>query len=151
MTKRPLSFQTSKFSGFQMVKFIHCVVYFHADVATHHSKSCCDRLAEAGAVTKILNLIQTINRSPPHEQVLKHALTILKNLAHHLHLRLRIAEAPGAISIITEQLHMFRYFTESKASLILMPKLFSSLRFSMIGGASNCGNKQLQNLTRRGR
>ncbi|KAG6549815.1 hypothetical protein Mapa_008796 [Marchantia paleacea] len=78
------------------------------DVATHHSKSCCDRLAEAGAVTKILNLIQTINRSPPHEQVLKHALTILKNLAHHLHLRLRIAEAPGAISIITEQLHMFR-------------------------------------------
>ncbi|BBM97555.1 abnormal spindle-like microcephaly-associated protein [Marchantia polymorpha subsp. ruderalis] len=79
------------------------------DVATHHSKSCCDRLAEAGAVTKILNLIQTINRSPPHEQVLKHALTILKNLAHHLHLRLRIAEAPGAISIITEQLHMFRY------------------------------------------
>ncbi|KAL2653856.1 hypothetical protein R1flu_021984 [Riccia fluitans] len=78
------------------------------DVATQHSRNCCDRLAEAGAVTKILNLIQTINRSPPHEEVLKHALAILNNLAHYTHLRILIAESPGAVSIISEILHMFR-------------------------------------------
>ncbi|KAL3685837.1 hypothetical protein R1sor_003859 [Riccia sorocarpa] len=78
------------------------------DVATQHSRNCCDRLAEAGAVAKILHLIQTINRSPPHEQVLKHALATLKNLAHYSHLRVLIAESPGAVSLICEILHMFR-------------------------------------------
>ncbi|CAM6105237.1 unnamed protein product [Calypogeia fissa] len=78
------------------------------DVATQHSYKCCERLAEAGAITTILLLIQTINRSPPLEQVLKHALSIISNLARHLPLATRVAQSPSAITIISEQLHTFR-------------------------------------------
>ncbi|CAM6082505.1 unnamed protein product [Calypogeia fissa] len=78
------------------------------DVATQHSYKCCERLAEAGAITTILLLMQTINRSPPLEQVLKHALSIISNLARHLPLATRVAQSPSAITIISEQLHTFR-------------------------------------------
>lgn len=79
-----------------------------ADMATEHSKQCCERLAEGGAVNKLLMLIQTVNRSPPHEQVLKHALSILANLARFPNLAFSIAGEADSINIIVEQLLIFR-------------------------------------------
>jgi abnormal spindle-like microcephaly-associated protein len=78
------------------------------DMATEHSKQCCERLAEGGAILKLLQLIQTTNRSPPHEQVLKHALSILANLARFPDLALRIVNTSDSIMIIAEQLLVFR-------------------------------------------
>jgi len=80
----------------------------NADMATEHSKQCCERLAEGGAVNKLLMLIQTVNRSPPHEQVLKHALSILANLARFPNLALSMAGEAESINIIVEQLLIFR-------------------------------------------
>jgi len=79
-----------------------------ADMATEHSKQCCERLAEGGAILKLLQLIQTTNRSPPHEQVLKHALSILANLARFPDLALHIVNTSDSIMIIAEQLLVFR-------------------------------------------
>ncbi|KAG0624633.1 hypothetical protein M758_3G262500 [Ceratodon purpureus] len=92
------------------------------DMATEHSKHCCERLAEGGAVTKLLMLIQTVNRSPPHEQVLKHALSILANLARFPNLAFLIAGEADSINIIVEQLLIFRNKEEvfSKAMKILL-------------------------------
>ena len=80
----------------------------YADIATEHSKQCCERLAEGGAVIKLLMLIQTVNRSAPHEQVLKHALSILANLARFPFLAFSIACEAEAINIVVEQLLIFR-------------------------------------------
>lgn len=78
------------------------------DMATEHSKLCCERLAEGGAVNKLLQLIQTVNRSPPHEQVLKHALSILGNLARFPNLAFSVASEHDSVNIIVEQLLIFR-------------------------------------------
>ncbi|KAJ7533262.1 hypothetical protein O6H91_13G039900 [Diphasiastrum complanatum] len=78
------------------------------DMATQHSIYCCEKLAEGGAITKLLQLIQTTNRSPPHEQVLKHALSILGNLARCPDLAARILKTPGFLEIVAEQLQMCR-------------------------------------------
>ncbi|CAM6013071.1 unnamed protein product [Sphagnum balticum] len=85
------------------------------DVATEHSKQCCERLAEGGAILKLLQLIQTTNRSPPHEQVLKHALSILANLARFPDLALRIVNTSDSIMIIAEQLLVNKEEVFSKA------------------------------------
>lgn len=74
------------------------------DLATQHSKLCCERLLEAGAIPKLLQLIQTTNRSPPHEEILKHSLSILGNLARYPQFAILVASAPGSISIIAEQI-----------------------------------------------
>jgi len=46
------------------------------DVATQHSKRCCERFVAAGAIDKLCQLIHSTNRSAPHEEVLKHALFV---------------------------------------------------------------------------
>ncbi|XP_024522077.1 abnormal spindle-like microcephaly-associated protein homolog isoform X1 [Selaginella moellendorffii] len=78
------------------------------DVATRHSKYCCDRIAEGGAIGKIVQLIQTTNRSTPHEQVLKHALSILGNLARYPALATTILNTPTSLEVVAEQLQMSR-------------------------------------------
>ena len=74
------------------------------DLATQHSKLCCERLLEAGAIPKLLQLIQTTNRSPPHEEILKHSLSILGNLARYPEFAALVANPPSSILIIAEQI-----------------------------------------------
>ncbi|MCO5559030.1 hypothetical protein L7F22_012622 [Adiantum nelumboides] len=74
------------------------------DLATQHSKLCCERLLDAGAIPKLLQLIQTTNRSPPHEEILKHSLSILGNLARYPSFASLVVNAPGSLTIVAEQI-----------------------------------------------
>lgn len=94
--------------GGELTVAFHSIITLVADMATEHSKLCCERLAEGGAVNKLLQLIQTVNRSPPHEQVLKHALSILGNLARFPNLAFSVASEHDSVNIIVEQLLIFR-------------------------------------------
>ncbi|KAK9155747.1 hypothetical protein Sjap_003227 [Stephania japonica] len=56
------------------------------DIATEHSEKCCETLVTAGAIETLLKLIRSVSRSIPDQQVLKHALATLRNLACYPHL-----------------------------------------------------------------
>ncbi|KAK3039718.1 LOW QUALITY PROTEIN: hypothetical protein RJ639_027059, partial [Escallonia herrerae] len=56
------------------------------DMATTHSQKCCEKLVAEGAVDKLLTLIRSVSRSIPDQEVLKHALSTLRNLARYPHL-----------------------------------------------------------------
>ncbi|KAJ4838684.1 hypothetical protein Tsubulata_003116 [Turnera subulata] len=56
------------------------------DMATEHSQKCCEKLVAAGAVEHLLKLIRSVSRSIPDQEVLKHALSALRNLARYPHL-----------------------------------------------------------------
>lgn len=64
----------------------HSPFYVIADVATELSQKCCEALVDAGAVGTLLKLIRSVSRSVPDQQVLKHALSTLRNLARYPHL-----------------------------------------------------------------
>ncbi|GLJ46486.1 hypothetical protein SUGI_0979680 [Cryptomeria japonica] len=89
------------------------------DMATQHSKRCCERLVAAGAIEKLLQLINETNRSAPHEEVLKHALSTLCNIAHHPELAQLMADTPDSISQIAKQLWRNKEEGFSKAVEIL--------------------------------
>ncbi|XP_062607577.1 abnormal spindle-like microcephaly-associated protein homolog [Saccostrea cucullata] len=55
----------------------------HLDVATRLSPACCERLVEVNAVSVIYTLISSCNRSQPHMEVIKMAVSILLNLAKY--------------------------------------------------------------------
>ncbi|GFP97026.1 abnormal spindle-like microcephaly-associated protein homolog [Phtheirospermum japonicum] len=53
------------------------------DMATELSQKCCEELVAAGAIGTLLKLIRSVSRSIPDQQVLKHALSTLRNLARY--------------------------------------------------------------------
>eukprot|EP01018_Ginkgo_biloba_P018120 Gb_33771 [translate_table: standard] len=89
------------------------------DIATQHSTRCCERLVAAGAIDKLLQLIQSTNRSAPHEEVLKHALSVLSNIAHYPNLAQIVVDTPGSINTIVEQLLRNKEEAFSKAVEVL--------------------------------
>ncbi|XP_073016437.1 uncharacterized protein [Primulina eburnea] len=70
------------------------------DVATKHSQRCCEVLVAAGAIGTILKLIRSISRSIPDQEVLKHALSTLRNLAHYPHLTEILIESHGCVEVV---------------------------------------------------
>lgn len=52
-----------------------------SDVATHLSPACCERMVEVNAVSVIYTLISSCNRSQPHMEIIRLAISILLNLA----------------------------------------------------------------------
>ncbi|KAK4755067.1 hypothetical protein SAY87_008824 [Trapa incisa] len=54
--------------------------------ATRHSQKCCEKIVEAGAIDKLLKLICSMTRSIPDQEVLKHTVSTLRNLARYPHL-----------------------------------------------------------------
>ncbi|KAH9328068.1 hypothetical protein KI387_000176, partial [Taxus chinensis] len=89
------------------------------DTATQHSKRCCERLVAAGAIEKLLQLINETNRSAPHEEVLKHALSVLCNIAHYPELAQLLVNTPDSITQIAKQLWRNKEEGFSKAIEIL--------------------------------
>ncbi|CAK7351147.1 unnamed protein product [Dovyalis caffra] len=73
------------------------------DMATEHSQKCCEKLVAAGAIENLLKLIRSVSQSMPDQEVLKHALSVLRNLARYPHL---IEEQGGRI------FHCFRDYEE---------------------------------------
>ncbi|TYH47689.1 hypothetical protein ES332_D10G015700v1 [Gossypium tomentosum] len=75
------------------------------DMATAHSLKCCEELVAAGAITILLKLIRAASRSIPDQQVLKHALSTLRNLARYPHLTQLLIDTPASVETILWELH----------------------------------------------
>ncbi|MBA0627065.1 hypothetical protein Godav_004618 [Gossypium davidsonii] len=70
------------------------------DMATAHSQKCCEELVAAGAIGILLKQIRSASRSIPDQQVLKHALSTLRNLARYPHLAEVLIDTPPSVEII---------------------------------------------------
>ncbi|KAL0305918.1 UNVERIFIED_CONTAM: hypothetical protein Sradi_6009100 [Sesamum radiatum] len=70
------------------------------DVATELSQKCCEELVAAGAVGTLLKLIRSVSRSIPDQQVLKHALSTLRNLARYPHVTEILVQSHGCVETI---------------------------------------------------
>lgn len=81
-----------------------------ADMATTHSLKCCEELVAAGAITILLKLIRAASRSIPDQQVLRHALSTLRNLARYPHLTQVLIDTPASVETILWELHRFKHF-----------------------------------------
>ncbi|QCD79727.1 myosin V [Vigna unguiculata] len=95
------------------------------DMATGHSQKCCEELVAAGAVDTLLRLIQTVSRSIPDQEVLKHALSTLRNLARYPHLLQVLIQSRNSVQIIVMELLRNKnegYFVASE----LLKKIFST-------------------------
>lgn len=71
-----------------------------ADMTTKHSQKCCEELVAAGAIGILLKLIRSVSRSIPDQEVLKHALSTLRNLTRYQHLTEVLIQSHGSIEII---------------------------------------------------
>lgn len=79
-------------------------------MATAHSLKCCEELVAAGAIGILLKQIRSVSRSIPDQEVLKHALSTLRNLTRYPHLTEVLIDTPGSIEIILWELHRFSIF-----------------------------------------
>ncbi|XP_059662135.1 uncharacterized protein LOC132308145 [Cornus florida] len=70
------------------------------DMATEHSQICCEELVAVGAVDTLLKLIRSVSRSIPDQEVLKHALSTLRNLARYPHLTEVLIDRRGSLETI---------------------------------------------------
>nr|XP_011459978.1 PREDICTED: abnormal spindle-like microcephaly-associated protein homolog [Fragaria vesca subsp. vesca] len=74
------------------------------DMATRYSQKCCERLVDAGAIKTLLKLIHSGSRSIPDQEVLKHALSTLRNLARYPHLVEVLTDCEGSVETILWEL-----------------------------------------------
>ncbi|XVF26020.1 hypothetical protein REPUB_Repub13aG0264000 [Reevesia pubescens] len=74
-------------------------------MATAHSLKCCEELVAAGAIGILLKQIRSASRSIPDQEVLKHALSTLRNLARYPHLTEVLIDTPGSVELILWELH----------------------------------------------
>ncbi|XP_051128216.1 uncharacterized protein LOC127249473 isoform X2 [Andrographis paniculata] len=70
------------------------------NMATELSQKCCEELVNAGAIATLLKLIRSVSRSIPDQQVLKHALSTLRNLARFPHLAEILLDCRGSVETI---------------------------------------------------
>ncbi|XP_042521134.1 abnormal spindle-like microcephaly-associated protein homolog isoform X2 [Macadamia integrifolia] len=95
------------------------------DVATKHSQKCCEKLVSAGAIGTLLKLIRSVSRSVPDQEILKYALSTLRNLAHYPHLADVLTDRHGSVETILWELLRNKeegYFIASE----ILKKLFST-------------------------
>ncbi|KAG9454074.1 hypothetical protein H6P81_006978 [Aristolochia fimbriata] len=74
------------------------------DVATAHSQKCCETLVDAGAIETLLQLIHSVNRSTPQQEVLKRSLSILRNLVRYPHLAVILLHTHRSVETIFMEL-----------------------------------------------
>lgn len=70
------------------------------DMATKHSEKCCEKLVAAGAIGTLLKLIRSVSRSIPDQEVLKYALSTLRNLTRYPQLAQVLIDSHGSIETI---------------------------------------------------
>ncbi|GAB2298849.1 hypothetical protein Dimus_032928 [Dionaea muscipula] len=70
------------------------------DRATEVSQKCCEMLVDAGAIDILLKQIRSVSRSIPDQEVLKHSLSILRNLARYPHLADVLIDHHGSVQTI---------------------------------------------------
>ncbi|KAJ7967675.1 Abnormal spindle-like microcephaly-associated protein [Quillaja saponaria] len=74
------------------------------DMTTRHSQRCCEELVGAGAIGTLLQLIRSVSRSIPDQEVSKHALSTLRNLCRYPHLLEMLIDSHGSVEIILWEL-----------------------------------------------
>ncbi|KAK9681570.1 hypothetical protein RND81_10G011800 [Saponaria officinalis] len=74
------------------------------NLATTHSQKCCERLVDEGAIGILLYQIRAVTRSIPDQEVLKHCLSTLRNLARYAHLADVLISHEGSVEIILREL-----------------------------------------------
>ncbi|XP_017230956.1 uncharacterized protein LOC108205485 isoform X2 [Daucus carota subsp. sativus] len=70
------------------------------DMTTRYSQKCCEELVAAGAIDTLLKLISSVSRSIPDQEVLRHSLSTLRNLARYPHLTEVLINTRGAVKTI---------------------------------------------------
>ncbi|KAK9056391.1 hypothetical protein SSX86_027481 [Deinandra increscens subsp. villosa] len=70
------------------------------DMATKHSQKCCEKLVAAGAINTLLELIRSISRSIVDQEVLRHTLSVFRNLTRYPHLTEALIDTRGSCQII---------------------------------------------------
>ncbi|WCJ20235.1 hypothetical protein M5689_002483 [Euphorbia peplus] len=75
------------------------------DMTTKHSQKCCEELVGAGAISILLKLIRSVSRSIPDQEVLKYALSTIRNLTRHQHLTQVLIDCSGSIETIFLEFH----------------------------------------------
>lgn len=78
-------------------------------MATGHSQKCCEELVAAGAIDTLLGLIRSVSRSIPDQEVLKHALSTLRNLVRYPHLLEVLIQSRNSVQIIVFELLRFQF------------------------------------------
>ncbi|XP_015067274.1 abnormal spindle-like microcephaly-associated protein homolog [Solanum pennellii] len=73
------------------------------NMATQHSEKCCEELVAAGAVGTLFKLIRSLSRSIPDQEVLKPALSTLRNLSRYPHLIDVLIESCGSLETIVSE------------------------------------------------
>lgn len=79
-------------------------------MATEHSQRCCEELVAAGAINTLLKLIRSVSRSIPDQEVLKHALSTLRNLARYPHLIEVLIDCHGSVEVISWEFLRFSIY-----------------------------------------
>ncbi|KAM0943812.1 putative IQ motif, EF-hand binding, armadillo-like helical, CH domain superfamily [Dioscorea sansibarensis] len=74
------------------------------DIATARSEKCCETLVAAGAIKILLKQFHSLNRSVPDQEVLKHVLSILRNIACFPHLAVALIKTAQTVDIIFQEL-----------------------------------------------
>ncbi|GAV57034.1 LOW QUALITY PROTEIN: CH domain-containing protein/Arm domain-containing protein/IQ domain-containing protein [Cephalotus follicularis] len=74
------------------------------DGATEYSRICCEKLVAAGAIDTLLKLIRSVSRSIPDQEVRKHALSTLRNLARYPDLIEVLIDSHGSVEIVLQEL-----------------------------------------------
>lgn len=76
-------------------------------MATEHSQKCCEELVAAGAINNLLKLIRSVSRSMPDQEVLKHALSVLRNIGRYPDLIEVLIDSYRSVEVILWQLLRF--------------------------------------------
>ncbi|KAK4439325.1 protein abnormal spindle [Sesamum alatum] len=115
------------------------------DVATELSQKCCEELVAAGAVGTLLKLIRSVSRSIPDQQVLKHALSTLRNLARYPHLTEILVQSHGCVETI-----LLEFFRNKEEGYFIASELLKKISASENGAkairSSPAPLKRLKNM-----
>lgn len=65
---------------------------------------------EAGAIKTLLKLFRSASRSIPDQEVLKHVLSTLRNLARYPHLVEVLIDSPGSVETVVGEFLRFVLF-----------------------------------------
>lgn len=102
-----LKFLVQKESMYFILHVLILSYFSLAGMATEHSEKCCEMLADAGAVEILLKQVHSLNRGVPDQEVLKHVLCTLRNIAHFPKLLQVLINAPRSVEIIFQELLRF--------------------------------------------
>ncbi|XP_077220572.1 binding / calmodulin binding protein isoform X3 [Tasmannia lanceolata] len=105
-SKRLMSRLVAALSELLSKKSVRSILYTCAtlDMATEHSQKCCETLVSAGAIETLLKLIPSLNRNIPDQEVLRHALSTLRNLVRYPHLAGVLINTHGSVEVIFREM-----------------------------------------------